>query len=169
LEQLEGAEIRSVFPVLDDTAILIAHGGGPRVTEGASLWRPDEGLHQVVQFKEGSVQGPGNAYYGFDADRDRIYLLSWPKGGRAKASRVLNVRGWSRTASSMSPDGRFIVSGNFGFKVIRNDPRIDEVHESGRTTKRRVAELGAYQSLDPVWLHPDFGAPQSVNIVPRPR
>lgn len=168
LDELDGADIESVFPVLGDSAILIAHGEGPNAREGASLWRPGEGLHRIVRYKEGSVHGPANAYFGFDAERDRIFHLSWPSGGKPKASRVLNVCGWRRTASSMSPDGRFVVSGGFGFKVIRANPLFHEVHENGTTIKRQVAKQRAYQALAPVWLHRDFGAPDSVERVRRP-
>jgi hypothetical protein len=79
---------------------------------------------------------------------------------------VLNVPGLFRTASSMSPDGRFVVSGDPGFKVDRNDARIHEVHENGERLWRRVGDPG--RGLRPVWLHKRFGAPESVTIVPRP-
>lgn len=167
----EGFEVETAFPVLDDTAILLAYPeqeGEPSMDEGVALWRPSEGLHVVGEDKDGHVQGPGNAYFGFGYERDRIVRLSWPEGEQPRANRVYNVGGYGRTASAMSPDGRYVVSGDPGFKVIRDDPRFHQVHDNGVTIARRVGELSAYGALDPVWLHPKFGAPTSVQIVPRP-
>lgn len=164
-----GFDARAVYPVLDDTAILIKHRGndGPHPTkEGAYMWRPGKSPHRVVPFQEGWVEGPGNAYFGFEHNRDRIYRLEWPADGEPTARRVLGVPGAFRTASSMSPDGRFVISGDPGFKVPRNDARVHEVHEDGTRLWRRVGDPG--RGLRPVWLHKRFGAPGSVEVVRRP-
>lgn len=166
-----GLDPRAIYPVLDDTAVLITHGRrkeAPMLEEGAYLWRPGDGPHRVLSQNSGWVEGPGNAYFGFDSSRDRIYRLEWQDGQDPAARRVLNVRGLNRTASAMSPDGRFVISGDPAFKGGRNDPRVDEVHEDGRRLWRRVGTPRMHSAVRPVWLHHRFGAPGSVQIVPKP-
>ena len=166
----EGFEADAVYPVLDDSAILVVHGdtaGPPELEAGASLWRPSSGLHHVTTHEGGWVLGPSNAYYGFTAQRDRVYKLQWSAGGKPTARRVLPVSGLSRTVSSMSPDGRFVVSGGPDIKGVRNFGRIHEVHEKSDRIWRN-AQSKAWVMPEPIWLCPKFGAPTSIKIVPRP-
>lgn len=167
-----GLDVGAVYPVLGDTAVLFPYDGSdnPPMKEGAYLWRPGpsggDGPHRVVPFQDGWVDGPGNAYFGFESNRDRIYSLEWPADEEPTGRRVLDVPGVFRTASAMSPDGRFVISGDPGFKVPRNDARVHEVHENGKRLWRRVGD--PRRGLQPVWLHKRFGAPASVEIVRRP-
>ena len=164
-------DVEAVFPVLDDTAILIAYEDRdelPAMRGGAAMWRPGEPLHRVTGASDGGVQGPSNAYFGFHHDRDLVLRLDWPESASPSTSRVLNVPGWKRTAAAMSPDGRYVVSGGFGFKVLRTNPIVYEANDARTRLGCRVGEPEQHQALDPVWLRPTFGAPSTIEAVRPP-
>ncbi|MEO1277787.1 MAG: hypothetical protein AAFV77_02400 [Planctomycetota bacterium] len=166
----DGFEADAVYPVLADSAILFVHreADGPlKMEAGASIWRPHTGFHHITSHEEGWVQGPSNAYYGFTERRDRLYRLEWPADEKPTARRVLSVSGLFRTVSSISPDGRFVVSGKPDIKGVRNFARFHENYESQdkvwRTVSTRTSGV-----VEPIWLHRRFGAPSEITVVPCP-